>query len=212
MIIWLIANDMNVTRTIVFSLLVIGCTFYKKPIHELRLFRPNYDLNIDDLVKIGFVIEEAEDGFVAVKKVNDSIIVRIQVDKKLGLLLKETWELRFRKMNTEQLTYFLLSNSSIIVSESCDSDDDVLGDEGQDNTVHIVNFNFFVQCRPSGRFFQCNFSNDEYGRSVLEITHDYPFLYKDENNPRFREVYGNWREILEVQGKNEIVPILELEN
>lgn len=191
------------TKFIAFAFLIISCSSYKKPLQEPRLFRPNYNLKVDDLLKNGYVFEEAEDDFLAVKQVNDTTNVKIQVDEKLGILLKEIWQVKFKKTDIEELNYFLLNHSSIIVTEMCDSDSDVIRDGEQTTEKSTMNFNFFVQNTSSGRFFQCNFGDEEDGSGLLQIVHDYPFIYKDENNPKFRKVFKDWKEILEVQEENE---------
>lgn len=176
---------MGFKKIILIFFIAFSCqTEEEKSIIEPTIFEPNYYLTLDDLLDLGFVLENADDGKIATKKINDSVSVMFQVDERFRVLIKEIWYIEFRAWDLNALNHFLLEHSSIIVTEFKDYC------EGQEDFSETdTNFNFFVQKGLSGRFFQCNFYSNEDGRVILEVRHDHPYGYGDENNPLYNEIY-----------------------
>jgi hypothetical protein len=172
---------------------LMGCD-YKTPVpKDPRVFRPNYNLTATDLKSIGY--EELYDGaLMSVKALNDTTTVKFDIDKNQNLLKVETWEIMFNgQARMDILNDFLLNNSAFIITEICD-----------DNLQKFGEINFFVLTQPSMRLFKCNYGRNDDNSSILTIIHYYPYYFLDENNPKFKEIYPNWEEILEAQHSNEI--------
>jgi hypothetical protein len=140
---------------------------------ELRLFNPSYDLNYNDLIKLGFKEIVGVDVLMVKKKLNDSTTVYFTFEDSLKEVLTEHWEIRFNEFSPESVAKFMEEHYASIVTPLCLVEDPL--------HEFVDQYSFFVQNKHTGAYFRCTYSDaPENGEIWLEIDHDYPRSWRRE--------------------------------